>query len=194
MALLGHQVISRALRVSPVSLRTYLIVLLFGCLSNAVVRAQPGEYDLKAAFLYHFTHFVEWPPEAFSTTNSPIIIGVLGSNPFGSTLRAVVRDEKVRGRPIEVKTYPNAFAAREAHILFISRSEENNVSDILRILGTRAILTVSDMDSFAQNGGIIRFRTDDNRVRLRINHQNAREKGLVLSSKLLRVAEVIESN
>lgn len=161
-------------------------------LGPARVAAQTSEYEIKAAFLYHFTQFVEWPEHAFATTNSPLVIGILGANPFGETLEKLVRGEQIRGRPLVVRRFPSALAAREAHILFVSRSEANEWRAIERVLGKRPILTVSEMEGFARAGGMVRFVTRENKVRLQINHQNARSAGLSLSSKLLRVAEVIE--
>ena len=156
------------------------------------VSGQTQEYEVKAAFLYHFTQFVEWPAEAFESTNSPIVIGILGSNPFGEKLEALVRGERIQGRELVVRQYRSAQAAREAHILFISQSEEEDWPGIWRVLGGRPILTVSDLDNFERSGGMVRFYNRENKVRLLINHQNARNARLTLSSKLLRVADVIE--
>ena len=155
------------------------------------VRSATSEYDLKAAFLYHFTQFVEWPENAFAGTNSPLVIGILGTNPFGETLENLVQGEQIRGRPLVVRRYATALAAREAHVLFISRSEEDEWPAIQRIVGDRPILTVSETEGFVRNGGMVRFFTRENKVRLQIHHENARRAGLVVSSKLLRVAEVV---
>lgn len=172
------------------------ILSLLICLFLQVDRAhaQPLDVEIKAAFIYHFSQFVEWPTNAFADSDSPLVIGVLGKDPFGQRLDALVKGEMIRGRPLEVRRFSEPAAALGAHILFISQSEEREWGAILEALGKRPVLTVSEIDNFTTRGGIIQFYTSENRVRLRINNHNANRVGLSLSSKLLRVAEVTESD
>jgi len=152
-----------------------------------------SEYQLKAVFLFNFTQFVEWPREAFAEPNSPIVIGVLGTDPFGAYLDQTVQGENINGRPLEIRRYRTVAEIGVCHILFISQSEMPRIKDIISRLRTRSILTVGDSDSFAVNGGIIRFMTDKGRIRLRVNLDSAKAAGLTISSKLLRSADIVAS-
>lgn len=151
------------------------------------------EYQIKAAFLYNFTQFVEWPTNAFPTPDSPLIIGILGSDPFGNTLDDIVRGEKVNGHPLTVSRHHSIeeLKAQACHILFISQSEKGQTEDILNELKGRSILTVGETEGFAKNGGMIRFITEKRKTRLRINAEAARNVQLNVSAKLLRLAEIV---
>ena len=150
-----------------------------------------SEYEVKAAFLYHFAQFVEWPPAAFADAKSPIIIGVLGENPFGTDLDETLRGEKVNNRPLEVQRYHRVDEIKTCHVLFISRSDANRLEQILVSLKDRSILTVGDGDDFVQRGGMIRLATAQNKIRLIINVDAAKAANVTISSKLLRAAELV---
>jgi hypothetical protein len=152
----------------------------------------PSEYQLKAAFLYNFGKFVEWPPEAFVTTNAPFTFGIMGENPFDDYLEQIVRNKNINGHPFEVKKFRNIAEAKTCHILFVCSSERRRMSDILRATRGLSILTVSELDRFAQAGGMIQFVIEGNKVRFEINDQAAREANLRISSKLLSVARPSE--
>ena len=149
------------------------------------------EYDLKAAFVYHLAQFVEWPAEAFPAAETPLVIGVLGQDPFGKALDEIVQNEVVKNRKLVVQRYRQADEIRICHVLFISQSEEGRMDQILSTLKGRNILTVGDTDGFAKQGGIVRFLTEKNKIRLRINVDTAKASNLTISSKLLRAAEVV---
>ena len=151
------------------------------------------EYQVKAVFLFNFTQFVDWPSDAFSNAQTPIVIGVLGDDPFGGYLNETVRGEKVNNRLLAVQRYRRVEDIQACHVLFISQSEIGHLGQIIARLKDRSILTVSDADSFAQSGGMIRLATENNHVRLRINAQAAKAAGLTISSKLLRAAEITGS-
>ncbi len=150
-----------------------------------------NERDVKAVFLFNFVQFAEWPPEAFSDAQSPIVIGVLGEDPFGRALDDVVRGEVVGSRQLVVERFRRIEEIKACHILFISPSETEKYEQIFARLHGRPILTVGDTEGFATRGGMIRFLTEQNRIRLRVNVGAARAAGLTLSSKLLRAAEII---
>jgi hypothetical protein len=150
----------------------------------------PGEYQLKAVFLFNFAQFVEWPPQAFADAQTPLVIGVLGRDPFGAYLDETVRDEKVNGRSLTVQRYRRVEEIGACHILFISRSEADRLGQILASLKDRNILTVGDADGFTERGGMIRFVIENNKIRLRINLNAAKAARLTISSKLLRPAEI----
>jgi hypothetical protein len=155
--------------------------------------AVSSEYQLKAVFLFNFTQFVEWPRQAFADPNAPIVIGVLGVDPFGAYLDQTVQGEKINGRSLEVRRYRNVAEIDTCHVLFISQSETSRIKDTVARLRNRPILTVGDSDGFAVNGGIIRFITDKARIKLRVNLDSAKAAGLVISSKLLRAADIVAS-
>ena len=146
---------------------------------------------VKAVFLFNFAQFVEWPPAVFAGANSPIVIGVLGENPFGAYLDETVRGEKVNNRPVDIQRYQRVDEIQTCHVLFISRSEANRLDQILVSLKDRSILIVGDGDDFVQRGGMIRLATVQNKVRLIINVDAARAAHLTISSGLLRAAELV---
>lgn len=148
------------------------------------------EYDLKATFLFNFAQFVEWPPSTFASADEPFTIGVLGEDPFGAMLDDVVHNERVNGRPIVIRRYRSVGEIKGCQILFISKSEGAKAGQILPALKGRSILTVGETDEVASQGGVIRFFTDKNKLRLRINTEAAKQENLTISSKLLRLAEV----
>ena len=167
-----------------------LMALLLGLFGLGAVRGQTTspEYHLKAVFLYNFVQFTEWPTNAFSSTNSPVVIGVLGDDPFGSSLEETVRNETTHGRRVAVQRYRRVEDIQECHVLFISRSETRKTGEILARLESRNILTVGETESFAESGGMIGFVVEKNKVRFKINAPAARRVNLTLSSKLLRLA------
>jgi uncharacterized protein DUF4154 len=188
---LVHQRANHTLRSwSPVWM-LMSILLLAGGLEPRAQAVAPAEYQLKAVFLFNFAQFVEWPTEAFPEARTPLIIGVLGQDPFGAYLDETVRGETVNGRPLAVQRYLRVDEVKTCHILFVSRSEVNRLEPILTHLKGRNILTVSDAVGFAELGGIIRFVTERNKIRLRINLEAAKGANLTISSKLLRPAEIV---
>jgi len=156
--------------------------------------AQPApakEYQVKAVFLYNFAQFVEWPATAFPDAQTPLAIGVLGEDPFGAYLDETVRGEKANNRPLIVERYRRVEDIKICHILFISRSEADQMEKIFAALKERTILTVGDFEGFTKRGGMMRFVTEKNKTRLRINLEAAKAARLTISSKLLRPAEIV---
>lgn len=147
--------------------------------------------EVKAVFLYNFTKFVEWPPESFPAPRSPLVIGVLGSDPFGAVLDQTVAGETVNGRPIEIRRFAHLADLEPCHILFISASQEERVPVILRRLRRRGTLTVADMAGFAARGGAIEFRIEGGRVRFEIGREAVDGAGLKVSARLLNLASTV---
>ncbi len=166
--------------------------LLFLVTLNSV-RAQSPEYKVKAAYLFNFLQFVDWPTNAFASETSPLIIGVLGEDPFGKILDETMQGEVVKNRKLQVRRFKNYGEIRECHILFISGSELSNLKPILASLKGRSILTVSDTENFVRNGGMIRFVSEKNKIRFRINLSASKEAHVFISSKLLQLAEIVET-
>jgi hypothetical protein len=160
-------------------------------LSASITAAAPTEYQVKAVFLFNFTQFVDWPQSAFPEPNSPVVIGVLGDDPFGSTLDETVTGETVNGRPLVVRRYRSAEETDGCHVLFINLPVNAQLPAILERLRARNVLTVSDARDFARAGGVIELVSVDNRIRLQINLDAARAANLMISSKLLRPATIV---
>jgi hypothetical protein len=157
----------------------------------AAQAAKASEYQVKAVFLFNFAQFVDWPAEAFPASDAPVVICVLGTDPFGAALDQTVRDERLGSRPFQVQRYQTVDEMKTCHILFIGRAEAARPEVILAALKNRPILTVSDADGFARRGGMVRFVTDRNRIRLQLNLAATEAAHLTISSKLLRVAEIV---
>jgi YfiR/HmsC-like len=170
--------------------RLWLAIAVFAATASWALAA-PSEYQVKAVFLFNFTHFVDWPPDAFPRPDTPFVIGVLGEDPFGSQLDDVVRGERVNQRPLVIERYRSLADIRNCNILFIGSSEIGHLEQILAALKGRSILTVSDADAVGQRGVMIRLVTENNRIRLRIDVSAAKAGNLTISSKLLRPAEIV---
>jgi hypothetical protein len=188
-------------RVAPSTLRRALVgrglagSFLGFFLVCCTLRGQVSrEYDVKGVFLFNFFQFVQWPAEAFPEPDTPFVIGILGTDPFKRTLDHVAGGETVQNRKVVVRRYDRVEQARICHILFMSTSEMRRVSRILAELKGRPILTVSELEDFAHRGGMVRFCVQDAKVRLQINNEAARAAGVIISSKLLRLADVIAPN
>ena len=148
------------------------------------------EYPLKAAFLYNFAQFTGWPTNAFESADAPLVIGVLGNDPFGPLLEDAVRGETVAGRKFSVEHYRRADDIKMCHILFISQSEIRRLDKIVAALKGRPVLTVSEIEGASARGVCVRFLTENNKIHLRINTDALQAAQLTMSSKILRVAEI----
>jgi hypothetical protein len=165
------------------------LALLLGCGAARAQQSQPSEYQLKAAFLYHFAEFVDWPASAFVAPTSPMIIGILGDNPFGNELEQAVRGKSLNNHPLSVRSIGSVpEATTNCHILFISSSEKKRLPEIFTGLGQASVLTVGEMDRFNESGGMINFVLEGTKIRFQINDAAARRVGLKISSKLMSLA------
>ncbi|HVU18285.1 MAG TPA: YfiR family protein [Candidatus Didemnitutus sp.] len=178
------------------SLFRHLTRLLAGCVLLAATALESGavsrEYDIKAAFLYNFATFVEWPPQTFASEGGPIVIGVLGVDPFGSSLDEMVSGPRPNARALEVRRFNRLDEMSHCHILYVSSSEARRLKEILRQLHGLPVLTVGDLPGFAEAGGAIGFVTST-RVALVINPETIRASNLAVSAKLYKVARVVGS-
>ena len=160
--------------------------------AQALIAAEaPTEDQVQAVFLFNFSRFVEWPPQAFAAPGDPFVIGIVGSDPFGARLDEAVHNEQIHGHALTVRRFRSISEVENCQILFIDQSENTRLGQILAVLDHRSILTVSQADGAAQRGVMIQFATENSRIRLRINVDSARAAGLTISSKLLRPAEII---
>jgi hypothetical protein len=158
--------------------------------AHSAAPAQPTEYALKSVFLYNFCRFMEWPNSAFSSPNDPLVIGVVGEDPFGTLLNEAVEGETYHGHPIRIEHYHSPRDIKRCQVLFVARSEAGHTKEILAAVAGKSIVTVGETDGFLDMGGMIALTADRNRVRLRVNPANLRAANIDVSSKLLRVAEI----
>lgn len=154
----------------------------------AIAQPVSREYQIKAAFLYNFTKFVDWPPERFETGDSPIVIGVLGRNPFGDELSDVVEGREVNGRGLIARNLESPDDIEEVHLLFVASGEESLLDGSLDTLHESGVLTVGESEAFRDLGGIVTFTLQADRIRFFINRDSAREAELRISAQLLQLA------
>ena len=151
----------------------------------------PNEYEVKAACLYNFLKYVEWPAQAFAAADNPWTIGVLGEDPFGKWLEKAVGDKIVNGKKIVIRRAAQLEDVTPCQLLFLSQSEKGRVKKVLAKLQGTSILTVSECDTFAEQGGIINFLMSGEKIRFEINLNAAQRAGLKMSPKLLNVARIV---
>jgi hypothetical protein len=162
-----------------------------GCLAGTTGALAASVYSVQqvqAVLMFNFAQFVKWPASAFADGGAPLVIGVLGSNPFNGALEDAVRGESVGGRRLSVKYARRAEDLKGCQMLFISQSEAARIHSILDAFRGSAVLTVSDIPRFCEQGGMINFILESGRVKFAINTRPARSAGLQISSKLLRLA------
>ena len=165
-----------------------ICLLTFGVI-HTFAQSKAEEYQVKAVFLYNFTQFIEWPEAAFKNPDEPFVIGIMGDDPFGNYIDQTVEGESIGTHPIKIKRCNDLRGALSCHILYINSVEKEWMRTILSTVSEKNILTVSDDPSFNNLGGIIRFYTEDNKIRLQINLPRSKEAQLLISSKLLSVAK-----
>ena len=150
------------------------------------------EYLVKAAFLYNFARFVDWPADSFKDPQSPFEICILGKDPFGKALDSI-KNKAVKGRAMRIRMCRTMGEVGGCHLLFISASEKRNLNPILNALKNSNTLTVSEMEMFAQSGGMINFIMVGNKVHFEINPEAAEAHQLKISSQILKLARIVSS-
>jgi uncharacterized protein DUF4154 len=146
------------------------------------------EFQVKAAYLYNFGRFVQWPDESTGDRGEPFEICVLGADPFGPALDATLAGGTINGKSVSAKRIAKPQDIDSCRVLFISSSEESHLKEDLAALDKTRVLTVSDIPRFSERGGMIGFILEGNRVRFDVNLDSAQGAGLTLSSELLKVA------
>lgn len=151
------------------------------------------EYQVKAAFVYKFATYVRWPATTGESATTPFVIGILGKDPFGPALNDVVQGERVQGRVILIRSLSRLEDALHCDVLFVSSSERRNLRQIFAALRNAPVLTVGDMDQFAELGGMINLiTTEDHKIRFDINKGAIDRAGLRALSQLLRLARIVD--
>lgn len=157
-----------------------------------------SEYLVKAGFIYNFANLVQWPSTAFSQSDSPIVISILGQDHFGATLDRVFEGKKVNGRPFVIKRLKtvnellkSVAELKDCQILFVSSSEMAHLNDAIQIVKGIPVLTIGETPGFANQGGIINLVLEDNKVRFEVNVDAAKQADLNISSRLLALAKIV---
>lgn len=158
----------------------------------AEVDPSSAEYAIKAAFLYNLTKFIEWPAAAWSSDSDPFFIVILGSDPFGETIN-VLQDKDVRGRKIVVQRVEVPEKVGPCHILFISDSERDRIKSITERFQDKPVLIVGDSKNFARHGGMVGLIRRENKVQIEINPNAAARSGFKISSQLLKLAVLVNT-
>ena len=154
---------------------------------------KPTDYDVKAAYLYNFGRFVEWP-DSVATKSDSFNVCVLGQDPFGPALDATLAGETIGGKNVTARRISSPQEAVNCRILFMSSEEGSRLSKIMEALDKGSVLTVSDMPQFSQRGGMIQFVLEGKKVRFEVNLTAVQRAGLTLSSELLKVATTVRRN
>ena len=186
--ILGMSFVFRATRLC------LLVALGFAFNTGPVAGAEsppPTMHQVQAAFLFNFAKFVTWPDDAFDRSGNSMVIGVLGEDPFGGALDQAIKDKAVHGRSFELKRFKQIGEMRGCHVLFVCASEAARLPEIFLAAQKGGILTVSDIDRFAERGGIINFYKENNKMRFKINLSAAERAGMKISSQLLRLGTII---
>ncbi|MDH7600301.1 MAG: YfiR family protein [Sedimentisphaerales bacterium] len=180
-----------------------IMVFLLSPGANAFAATQVSdEYQIKAAFIFNFIKFVDWPQSSFSDQKAPYIIGVVGKDPFGEHLDLLAK-KPVKDRPITIKRFgpipqdgdpvhPQLDQIIQCHVLFISPSEKKGTSRLIKALGNHTILAIGDEPGFLADGGIMNFLLEDKKVRFEVGLGKAKAVGLQISSQLLRLAKRVQ--
>ena len=160
-------------------------------LARAAEAVASKEYQIKAAFVYNFAKFVDWPASAFPKSDSPIVFAVLGSDAFALELEKALKDRKINGRDLVAKRISNLEGAAGAHVLFVSSSQDGHLAELQAILKGHSVLTVGESPAFAAAGGMINFVMEGDKVRFEINIDEVEAAGLKISAQLQKLAKAI---
>lgn len=161
-------------------------------ISSTHAQSLPLEYQVKAAFLYQFSKFVEWPTNAFETSESPLVIGILGADPIADAMLSSIEGKEVRGHRVVVKQARSVEELTKHHVLFITSGSVDRMTETLRTLKGTSVLTVSEVEGFAGRGGMIGFITIENKIKFEINPGAAQRANLKISSQLLKLAKIVQ--
>lgn len=185
-------------RVAPVVVSIMLVAAILVCPAKAQSASQSGvinrEYPIKAAFLYHFSTYIQWPSDTFPSASDPFVIGVYGTNPFGAALDKVAASKKVSGRSIVVRVIGSLSNVKQCHILFVPESVPAG-QQVAAVQAARdsLVLVVGETDDFVTQGGDIQFFLENNKVRFAFNAEVTRSGELKVSSKLLSLAKIVSA-
>ena len=161
-------------------------------LCSAASAQEASEYQLKAAFMFNFAKFTEWPDTAFNSNQAPLVVGVLGDDPFGSAID-FIQGKRVKDREVIVQRIVDPKSIDNCQILFISTSEQQNLGAIFSSINRSTVLTVGEMDTFFDNGGVIKFVQVEGKLGFEINAEAVKKADFKLSSQLLKFAKLVRT-
>lgn len=168
------------------------------CLSIALLheaapqQSPTSEYDLKSAYILNFIKFTDWPGNSAFVKNDRIVIGIVGSDPFGKSTKTI-EGVVARDRVIEVVRFPNVKSIGACDVLFVPASEFESLDSILDAIKGKSILTIGEHDGFVKKGGIINLYIEEKRVRFEINTDNAAAAGFKIRSQVMALAKVVRN-
>lgn len=194
---LFRAITGRRSRLTPVSTPNWwrlacVLPLVVSSVTAANAGSASKEYEIKAAFLYNFVKFVQWPSQSFASPESPIIIGVFGQNPFDGELERDVQGKKINGRRIEIRWVQNADDARQTQLLFVDASSDSKLDELMGAIKDVRVVTVGESDAFAHHGGTITFTTQGDKLRFAINIGSVERTGIKISAQLQKLATEIK--
>jgi uncharacterized protein DUF4154 len=167
------------------------LIFLAGAGSASAQALSANEYAVKAAFLFHFAQFVEWPEGAFREANSPLVYCTIGEDPFQGALEASFKGKVIGARSLEVRHLRGASEAHGCHVLFIGKATKQRLPDELASLKGNPVLTVGESEQFVKENGMIGFCVEENKIRFNINLEAAKKANLKISSRLLTLAKTV---
>ena len=168
-----------------------LLLLVLPATSTSLGQGAPSrENQVKAAFIYNFAQFVEWPDDAFLGAGAPFVIGVLGDGGLHATLEQALKGKTAGGREFSVRYFARVSDITRCHILFVGAAEQGHAGEVLQKVSHQGTLTVGDFDGFTAASGVVRFMTEDNKLRFEVNVDAANDERLRVSSKLLKLARI----
>ncbi len=182
------------MKIMPVNSFNLVFLTILGIVifSHSYAAPAAGEYQIKSVFVYNFVNFVTWPETTFSSSDSDFNICLLGDDPFGMLLDVTTEGQRAGDRPIVVQRIRKISDIRPCQILFVSDSEKERLADIFAFTERYTILTVSDIENFIEQGGMVEFFNSNNKVRLGINPKLARKADLHIDANLIQLSTVIE--
>jgi hypothetical protein len=174
-------------------LATTVLLWAAGATAPAVAQAPPApqEYAVKAAYLLNFTRYVEWPADEFASADAPIVVGVLGRNPFGPVLEQTLAGRASQGRRIELRALESVTDAEDYHVVFIAREEYRLNPDLIERLDRAGLVTIGEGETFVQRGGVLSFVLVNQTIRFAVNLSAAERAGVRISSRMLALATAV---
>ncbi len=180
-----------ARRLSAALVLTALACVPLSNAGAADTAAITREYEIKAAFLYNFTKFIEWPQQSFPDANAPIVIGVLGDSPGQPALLQFVKDRRINGRAIVVRRVESAQEASATQLLFVATGQEARFEQLQAAISAIPVVTVGESQAFVSDGGAINFVLEGDKVRFEVNTTSADHAGVKISAQLLKLATTV---
>jgi len=175
-------------------LLSWCLLLNFSATRACAQTIERPEYELKAAFIYNFAKFITWPSNSFARADAPIVLAVLGDDPFGLAWQQTLAGKSVNGHPIEIIHFQRADAVTNCHILFVAISEKDRLLPALKTVAGRSVLTVGDFDRFAHRGGMINLFLERKSIRFEINANATERAGFKVSPKLGGLGKIVRGD